>query len=49
MGSMEEAGCGLAGLVGMDLGIGQPGVIIHRGVDEAVADQLVAIAAALTA
>jgi hypothetical protein len=31
-GRAEEAGAGGSGLVGMDLGVGKPGVVIDRGV-----------------
>jgi hypothetical protein len=34
---LEEPDRGLAGLIGVDLGIGQPGVVINGGVDEPVA------------
>jgi len=33
----------------VDLGIGQPGVIVHRSMDEPMADQRMAVAAALAA
>jgi hypothetical protein len=37
LGPLEEPGRGLAGLIGVDLGIGQPGVVVDRGVDEPIA------------
>jgi hypothetical protein len=37
--AVQERGCGRRGLVIVDLGVGQAGVVIDRGVDEAVADQ----------
>src|SRR5215468_253224 len=39
----EERGCGFAGLVGQDLGIGQPGVIVEGGVQVAVAQVRAAV------
>jgi hypothetical protein len=47
--AVQEPSSGLAGLVAVDLGIGQPGVVINGGVDEAVAGQGVMVAAALAA
>jgi hypothetical protein len=49
LGSKEEPGRGVAGLVRVDLGVGQPGVIIHRCMDEPMADQRMAVAAPLAA
>ena len=43
--SGQEPSRGLPPLVGVDLGIGQPGVIIDRGVDEPMTVQRVAMAA----
>jgi hypothetical protein len=37
LGSKEEVGRGLAGLIRVDLGIGQPGVVVDRGVNEPIA------------
>ena len=37
LGAVQEAGRGLAGLIGVDLGIGQPRVVVDRGVNEPVA------------
>jgi hypothetical protein len=34
-----------SGLVGVDFGVGQPGVVVDGGVDVAVADQRVVMAA----
>jgi hypothetical protein len=34
LGPLHEPGRGLAGLIGVDLGIGQPGMVIDRGMDE---------------
>jgi hypothetical protein len=47
LGSGQEARGGLAGLIRVDLGIGQPRMIVDGGVDETVADQRVVMAAAL--
>ncbi len=49
MGSGQEPGCGLSPLVGVDLGIGQPGVVIDGGVDEPMAGQKMVMAAGLAA
>jgi hypothetical protein len=49
LGPIQEPHRGLASFVRVDLGIGQPGVIIHRRVDEPMPDQPVAIAAAVAA
>jgi hypothetical protein len=49
VGTDEESGGGLAGLVGVDFGVGQPGVVVDGGVDVAVADQRVVMAADPTA
>jgi hypothetical protein len=49
LGPLEERRCGLTSLVRVDLGIGEAGVVIDRGVDEPMAGQGVAVAAALTA
>jgi hypothetical protein len=49
LGPLHEPGRGLAGLTGVDLGIGQPGVIIDRGVDEPLPVQGVVMAADLSA
>ena len=43
--SVQEPDGGLAGLIRMDLGVGQPGVVIDRGVDEPMAGQRVMVAA----
>src|SRR5215467_2771306 len=39
----QERGCGFAGLVGQDLGIGQPGVVVEGGVQVAVAQVRAAV------
>lgn len=49
MGSVKEPGRGLTSLIGVDLGIGEAGVIIHGGVDEPMAVQRVAVAAGAAA
>ena len=49
LGSDQEPGRGLAGLIGVDLGIGEARVIINRGVDEPMAVQRVAVTAGLAA
>ena len=49
VGSGQEPGRRLLGLVGVDLGIGQPGVVIDGGVDEPMASQRVMVAAAAAA
>jgi hypothetical protein len=49
LGPGQEPGGSLAGLIGVDLGIGQPGVVIDGGVDEPMTDQWVVVAAELAA
>jgi hypothetical protein len=49
LGSGEEPDRGLAGLVRVDLGVGQPGVVIDGGVDEPMTLQRGVMAAELAA
>jgi hypothetical protein len=46
LGSRQEPDRGLLGLIWVDFGIGEPRVVIDRGVDEAVAGQWLMMAAA---